>query len=77
MKNDVSDVTNSIQLPGKTKTYLKTWNGRGSNEPFLDFVIMSLGLIKHLGHWKKLEEAVATVLEAEESLQVGGCTPEF
>jgi hypothetical protein len=32
MKSDVSDVTNLIVLPGKTKTYLKTWNGRGSNE---------------------------------------------
>jgi nucleoid-associated protein YejK len=61
-----SDVTNSIQLPGKTKTYLKVWNGRGSNEFFLDFVMTSLGLIQHLGHWKKLEEAADAVLEAEE-----------
>jgi hypothetical protein len=69
MKSDVSDVTNQIQLPGKTKTYLKVWNGRGSNESFLDFVVTSLGLIKRLGHWKKLEEADDSVLEAEESVK--------
>jgi hypothetical protein len=34
MKSDVSDVTNQIQLPGKTKTYLKTWNGEGAMSPF-------------------------------------------
>jgi hypothetical protein len=34
---------NLIQLPGKTKTYLKVWNGKGSNESFLDFVMMSQG----------------------------------
>jgi hypothetical protein len=32
----------------------------------LDFVVTSLGLIKHLGHWKKLEEAADAVLKAEE-----------
>jgi hypothetical protein len=69
MKSDVSDVKNSIQLPGKTKTYLKTWNGRGSNESLLDFVVTSLGLIKRLGYWKKLEEADDAVLEAEESVK--------
>jgi hypothetical protein len=68
MKSDVSDVTNSIQLPGKTKMYLKTWNG-GSNESFLDFVMTSLGFIKRLGHWKKLKEAADAVLEAEELVQ--------
>ena len=65
MKSDVSDVTNSICLPGKTKTYLKVWNGKGSNESFLDFVMTSLGLIKRLGYWKKLEEADDSVLEAK------------
>jgi hypothetical protein len=69
LKSEVSNVTNSIQLPGKTKTYLKVWNGRGSNEFFLESVITSLGLIKRLGYWKNLKEAVATVLEAEESYQ--------
>ena len=69
MKSDVSDVTNSISLPGKTKTYLKVWNGKGSNESFLDFVMTSLGLIKRLGYWKKLEEADDSVLEAEESMK--------
>jgi hypothetical protein len=69
LKSDVSDVTNSIQLPGKTKTYLKVWNGKGSNESFLDFVMTSLGLIKRLGYWKKLEEADDAVLEAEESVK--------
>jgi hypothetical protein len=42
---------------------------RGSNESFLDFVVTSLGLIKCLGHWKKLEEADDSVLEAEESVK--------
>ena len=69
MKSDVSDVTNSISLPGKTKTYLKVWNGKGSNESFLDFVMTSLGLIKRLGYWKKLEEADESVLEAEDSMK--------
>jgi hypothetical protein len=59
-----------LQLPdGKTKSYLKVWNGRGNNESFLDFVVTSLGLIKHLGHWKNLEEAAVAVLEAEKSHQ--------
>jgi hypothetical protein len=69
MKSDVSDVTNSISLPGKTKTYLKVWNAKGSNESFLDFVMTSLGLIKRLGYWKKLEEADEAVLESEESVK--------
>jgi hypothetical protein len=69
LKSDVSNVTNSIQLPGKTKMYMKVWNGKGSNESFLDFVMTSLGLIKRLGHWKKLEEADDSVLEAEESVK--------
>jgi hypothetical protein len=68
MKSDVSDVTNSLSLPGKTKTYLKVWNGKGSNESLLDFVMTSLGLIKRLGYWRKLEEADDSVLEAEESM---------
>ena len=72
MKSDVSDVTNQIQLPGKTKTYLKVWNGKGSNESFLDFVMTSLGLIKRLGYWKKLKEADEAVLKSEESVKVGG-----
>jgi hypothetical protein len=69
LKSDVNDVMNSIQLPGKTKTYLKVWNGKGSNESFLDFVMTSLGLIKRLGYWKKLKEADDAVLEAEESVK--------
>ena len=72
MKSDVSDVTNSICLPGKTKTHLKVWNGKGSNESFLDFVMTSLGLIKRLGYWKKLKEADEAVLKSEESVKVGG-----
>jgi hypothetical protein len=36
MKSDVSNVTNSISLPGNSKTYLKVWNGKGYNESFLN-----------------------------------------
>ena len=63
------DASNQIKLPGNTKTYLKIWNGKGSNESFLDFVITSIGLIKRLGYWKSLDEADEALKKAEELLK--------
>jgi hypothetical protein len=43
--------TNTVKMPGGTKTHLKVWNGQGANEAFLDYADQIGALIKSLGYW--------------------------
>lgn len=60
--------TNTIRLPGGTKTHIQVWNGQGKNEVLLDFAQQNGGLIKRLGLWSALEEADEALATAEQAL---------
>ena len=61
--------SNTVKLPGGTKTSIQVWAGRGNNESFLDFVISTCGLVKRLGLWKELDEADGLLEEAKAALK--------
>ena len=42
--------TNTVKMPGGTKTHVKVWSGHGNNEALLDFAQQVGGLIKRLGY---------------------------
>ena len=60
--------TNTVKMPGDTRTHVKVWTGQGNNEAFLDFVMQVGGLIKHLGHWTAIVEADEAFTAAKQAL---------
>jgi uncharacterized membrane protein len=60
--------TNTVKMPGGTKTHVKVWMGQGNNEAFLDFVMQVGGLIKRLGYWTAISEADEVFAAAKQAL---------
>jgi hypothetical protein len=60
--------TNTVKMPGGTKTHVKVWTGQGNNEAFLDFVMQVEGLIKRLGYWTAIDEAGDAFAAAKQAL---------
>ena len=64
--SNLTATTNSIKMPGENKTTIKVWYGHGNNESFIDFVMQSGTLIKHLNYWGNLDKVDETFKEAKE-----------
>jgi hypothetical protein len=62
--------TNTVKMPGGTKTHVKVWTGQGNNEAFLDFVMQVGGSIKRLGYWTAIVEAVEVFAAAKQALMM-------
>jgi hypothetical protein len=60
--------TNTVKMPGDTRTHVKVWTGQGNNEAFLDFVMQVGGLIKRLGHCTAIVEADEAFTAAKQAL---------
>ena len=67
--SDLTATTNSIKMPAGNKRTIKVWDGHENNESFIDFVMQSGALIKHLNYWDDLYKAVETIKEAKESVK--------
>jgi hypothetical protein len=60
--------TNTVKMPGGTRTHVKVWMGQGNNEAFLDFVMQVGGLIKRLGYWTAIVEDDEAFAAAKQAL---------
>ena len=57
LSNTGEEETNSIKVPGGTRTYLKVWSGDGTKEQLVQFIATSYGLMKRKNLLDALEDA--------------------
>ena len=60
---------NKIKMPGGSTTQVRVWDGHGSNEALLRFVMTSWGLIKRLWYWTEHTGALAAAAQASSDLK--------
>jgi hypothetical protein len=60
--------TNTVKMPGDTKTHVKVWNGQVNNEALLDIFMQVGGLLKRLSYWSAVDEANNALAAANQAL---------
>ena len=69
LAESTSTETNKVKMPSGSTTRVSVWDGHGTNEALLRFVMTSWGLIKRLGYWTERTEALAAAAQAGSDLK--------